>query len=133
MNELAHSRPDEPSRPLAGARLLVVEDEVLVAMELEQMIADLGAEVVGPFGRLTDALDALRREAIVGAVLDIQLDGDTTLPLVDVLLERGHPVLFVTAGAPESIPESYRQLPRLGKPFDQVEFASLARSTFGRR
>ncbi|HLH87010.1 MAG TPA: response regulator [Xanthobacteraceae bacterium] len=132
MNRLTSDRFDDATRPLAGARLLVVEDEVLVAMEIEELIGELGAEVVGPFGRIADALDALRRESVTGAVLDIKLDGDTTLPLVDILRARGFPVLFVTGGAPEAIPESYRQLPRLSKPFDHAELADLARSIFGR-
>lgn len=133
MNELTDGRLDEPGRPLAGVRLLVVEDEVLVAMELEEMIGELGGEVIGPFGRVPDALDALTHEAIEGAVLDIHLDGDTTLRLVDVLLQCGYPILFVTGSARESIPESYRQFPRLSKPFEEAEFARLARSTFSRR
>lgn len=133
MDKLIPHARDDLGQSLAGGKLLLVEDEVLVAIELEEMIGRLGAEVIGPFSRVTDALDALRREAVTGAVLDIQLDGDTTLRLVDVLLERGDPILFVTGAAPGSIPERYWQLPRLTKPFDQAEFASLAKSIFGRR
>jgi hypothetical protein len=59
------------------------------------------------------------------------LDGDTTLRLVDVLLDRGCPILFVTGGAPESIPEIYRQLPRVSKPFNQVDFERSAKLIFG--
>jgi two-component SAPR family response regulator len=114
-------------------KLLVVEDEALIAMEIEEMIAELGAEVVGSFSRVTDALQALERETVAGAILDIQLDGETTLGLVDVLLERGCPILFVTGGGPESIPETYRQLPRLSKPFNQVDLERSAKLIFGRR
>ena len=88
---------------------------------------------MGSFSRVTDALEAVEREAVVGAVLDIQLDGVTTLTLVDVLLGRNCPILFVTGGAPESIPENYRQLPRLSKPFNQVNFVRSAKLIFGRR
>jgi hypothetical protein len=66
-----------------------------------------------------------RRETL-GAILDIQLDGETTLGLVEVLLERGCSILFVTGGAPESIPESYRQLPRLSKPFSEADLERSA-------
>jgi CheY-like chemotaxis protein len=123
---------DKAGRPLTGMKLLVVEDEALIAMEVEEMITGLGAEVVGSFSRVRDALDALECEAVAGAILDIHLDGETTLRLVDVLLERGCPILFVTGGALESIPESYRQLPRLSKPFNQAELESSAKSIFGR-
>jgi CheY-like chemotaxis protein len=119
-------------RPLAGVRLLLVEDEALVAMELEDLISSLGGEAVGPFGRIADALEALRRERIDGAVLDVRLDGDTTFPIADVLLRAANPILFVT-GAVSSIPARYRHVPRLHKPFDDTEFARLAKSVFAGR
>jgi CheY-like chemotaxis protein len=122
----------EPDQPLAGMRLLLVEDEALVAMELEDLISSLGGEAVGPFGRVADALEALRRERVDGAVLDVRLDGDTTFQIADVLLQAANPILFVT-GAVSSIPERYRQVPRLHKPFDDTEFARLAKSIFAGR
>jgi CheY-like chemotaxis protein len=131
MNEMSRTRPGGEDRLLAGMKLLVVEDEALIAMEVEEMVAAMGAEVVGAFSRVTDALAALERETVAGAILDIQLDGDTTLRLVDVLLDRGCPILFVTGGAPESIPEIYRQLPRVSKPFNQVDFERSAKLIFG--
>ena len=69
-------------------KILVVEDEALIAMEVEEMIAALGAEIVGSFSRVTDALEAIRTrgDTLAGAALDVQLDGATTLSLVDVLL-----------------------------------------------
>jgi two-component SAPR family response regulator len=133
MNEQSRTHPDGGGRLLSGVKLLVVEDEALIAMEIEEMIAALGAEVVGSFSRVTDALQALDRETVAGAILDIQLDGETTLGLVDVLLERGCPILFVTGGAPESIPETYRKLPRLSKPFNQVDLERSAKLIFGPR
>ena len=133
MNEENRTHPDGQGRLLSGVKLLVVEDEALIAMEVEEMIAAMGAEVVGSFSRVTDALKALEKETVAGAILDVQLSRETTLDLVDVLLERGCPVLFVTGGAPESIPENYRQLPRLSKPFNQVDFERSAKLIFGRR
>jgi two-component SAPR family response regulator len=132
MNEQVRTHADGESQFLSGTKLLVVEDEVLIAMEVEEMSAALGAEVVGSFSRVTDALRALERETVTGAILDIHLDGEMTLDLVDVLLERGCPILFVTGSAPESIPQAYRQLPRLRKPFNQEDFERSAKSTFGR-
>jgi CheY-like chemotaxis protein len=118
--------------PLAGLRLLLVEDDALVAMELEELIGGLGAETVGPFGRVADALDALRREQVHGGVLDVRLDSETTFAIADVLLQAASPIVFVT-GAVGSIPERYWQVPRLRKPFDYTEFARLAESVFGGR
>jgi DNA-binding response OmpR family regulator len=124
---------DEPRGPLTGLRLLLLEDEAMIALELEEMLRAQGADVVGPFSRVAEALEALRRESITGAVLDIQLNGEISFPVVDVLLERAKPILFVTGGALESIPEKYRQLPRVKKPFEYEEFAYLAESIFGNR
>jgi two-component SAPR family response regulator len=71
MNEQICTRPDGEGRLLSGVKLLVVEDDALIAMEVEEMIAALGAEVVGSFSRVTDALEALERETVAGAILDI--------------------------------------------------------------
>jgi len=129
MKDQIGAESGEPSRPLTGVRLLLVEDEALVALELEEMIIGLGAEVVGPFSRVSDALDALQN-GVTGAVLDVHLDGDTTFEVVDALLERGNPILFVTGSALELIPEKYRQLPRLHKPFEDGDFIRLIKSVF---
>jgi DNA-binding response OmpR family regulator len=131
MSARIEGETDDPSRPLTGLRLLLVEDEALIAMQLEELIGGLGAEVIGPFGRVRDALDALRREAVSGAILDIELDGETSLAIADVLLERGAPVLFVSGGALGAVPAKYGQLPRVAKPFDEAEFLSRAISIFG--
>jgi CheY-like chemotaxis protein len=132
MSDQITAKFSEPNQPLAKVRLLLVEDETLVAMELEDLISGLGGEVVGPFGSVADALEVLRRERVDGAVLDVRLDGDTTFQIVDVLLQAANPILFVT-GAVSSIPERYRQVPRLHKPFDNAEFARLAKSIFAGR
>jgi DNA-binding LytR/AlgR family response regulator len=129
MSDQVSTEIDEPNRPLHGLKLLLVEDEALVAMELEDLIISLGGEVVGPFGRVNDALEALRRGAVDGAVLDVRLDGDTTFKIVDVLFQAANPVLFVT-GAVDSIPEKYRHLPRLQKPFDYAQSERVANSIF---
>jgi hypothetical protein len=71
MNAQSRSRVDSDSQLLPGMKLLVVEDEALIAMEVEEIVAALGAEVVGSFSRVTDALEALERETVAGAILDI--------------------------------------------------------------
>jgi DNA-binding response OmpR family regulator len=124
---------DTSDRPLNGMKLLVVEDDTFIAMELDEFIRGLGGEVVGPFSRIERAVDAIENEPIVGAVLDVRLDGETTFPIIDILLSRADPILLVTGGAAESLLEKYRQLPRLRKPFDPVEFQRLAVTIFRRR
>jgi DNA-binding LytR/AlgR family response regulator len=128
--EILHGRDEEPLR---GWRLLLVEDNFLAALELDSIIRELGAEVVGPFGVLKKALDAVHREIIDGAVLDLRLDGELSYPVADILLERGRPIVLVTGGVTDSMPEKYRQLPCLLKPFDYSEFAKVAMSVFPKR
>jgi two-component SAPR family response regulator len=70
MNDQRRPHPNGEVRLLSGVKLLVVEDEALIAMEVEEMIAALGAEVVGSFSRVTDALRALERETVGGAILE---------------------------------------------------------------
>jgi DNA-binding response OmpR family regulator len=118
------------SEPLAGLKLLLVEDDPLVALELDELIRALGGDVVGPFSRLVSALEALQREFIVGAVLDVRLDGERTFPIIDIFLNRADPVLLVTGCAEESLPDKYRGLPRLRKPFDLLEFEQMIRTVF---
>jgi CheY-like chemotaxis protein len=81
---------------LAGKRILVVEDEALVAMMLEDMLADLGCEVVGPAMRLDEGLELARLNGLDAAVLDINLGGERSYPIADLLDARGVPLAFVT-------------------------------------
>ena len=120
----------DSSGVLSGRRLLLVEDEALIAMELEDLINRLGAEVIGPYGRLADALEALGHHRVDGAFLDAQLDGDMTFQIADLLLQAGNPVLFVTGAAAGSIPQRYLGVPRLHKPFDYEELECMAKLIF---
>jgi DNA-binding response OmpR family regulator len=121
---------DNRDRPLNGLRLLLIEDDPVIAMELDELIRSLGAEVVGPFSRLAPALAAVSREIIAGAVLDVRLDGETTIPIIEVLLDRSKPMLLVTGGGPDALPERYLGTARLDKPFEPAEFEHLATSIF---
>ena len=115
--------------PLSGWRLLLVEDDPLVAMELDEFIRALGAEVVGPFSRVAPALAAIAKQAVSGAVLDVRLDGETTFPIIDILIDRADPILLVT-GAASTLPDRYRHVPRLEKPFERYDFAHAATAVF---
>jgi len=82
-----------PGRP----RVLVVEDELLVALELEAMLARLGCQVVGPARTLTEAVRLAAIEPdLAAAVLDVNLDGERVFPVADMLAARGVPILFAT-------------------------------------
>ena len=117
---------------LTGRRLLLVEDDPLVAMDLVDLLRALGADVVGPYSRLGPALAAIQRESPSGAVLDIRLDGETTYSIIDIFLARTDPVLLVSGNSAAALPDQYRHLPRLQKPFEDAEFQCAARSVFRR-
>lgn len=77
-------------------RVLVVEDEAMVAMMLEDMLVDLGCEIVGPAASLQAGLQLARTAAFDAAVLDVNLAGDKAFPIADVLAERGIPFVYAT-------------------------------------
>jgi CheY-like chemotaxis protein len=104
-------------------RILIVEDEMLVAMNIEDILLDLGHEVAGLAGRLEGAL-ALAREATLDlAMLDVNLAGEQSFPVADALIERGIPFLFATGYGIKGIPERYRDRPVLQKPFRAQDLA----------
>jgi CheY-like chemotaxis protein len=107
--------------PLAGRRILLVEDTLIVAEELVHILRRAGCTVVGPYPRLSPALDAARRETFDLALLDVNLDGDRVYPVVDALLPRAIPFILLTGYGPESIDAAYRHHPRLTKPFGGEE------------
>jgi CheY-like chemotaxis protein len=104
------------ARTLEGQRILVVEDEFLLAMEVEATLSSFGCAVAGPFAKLGKALDAARTYALDGAVLDINLNGEMVYPLADLLHSLGVPFLFLTGYVASDIPERFRGFQRLQKP-----------------
>src|SRR3954451_16991134 len=107
--------------PLSGRRVLVVEDEMIVAWLLQDMLADLGCAVVGRAARVSQALVMIDAEAIDAAVLDINLNGQKSYHVADALAARGMPFVFSTGYETESLPNDYQSLPLLQKPFKRSE------------
>lgn len=105
-------------RDLAGVRLMVVEDELLVGMLLKRTLEGFGAVVVGPYARLAEGLAAARSERFDGAVLDLNLAGELANPIADQLLAHSVPFLFITGFQRESIDRRYASVPVLQKPID---------------
>jgi DNA-binding NtrC family response regulator len=106
---------------LAGIRVLLVEDETLVAMLLEDMIADLGGTVIGSASRVSRALEMVEDPgcAIDLAVLDVNLGGEEVFPVASALAERRVPFAFSTGYGNAGLPEAWRSRPTLQKPFTQ--------------
>lgn len=106
-------------------RVLVVEDEVIVGMLLEDMLRELGFEVVAISTRLDEAVQLARGFAIDFAVLDVNLDGQMSFPVADVLRERGVPFLFATGYGSKILEPPYSTTPTLQKPFQIHDLRSV--------
>jgi len=114
---------------LDGLRILLVEDEMLVCMDLEDMLRELGCVVVGPAARVTQALDIIEREPIDLAMLDINLGRETSYPIAERLAALGIPYFFSTGYS--KIEPAFEDRPRLQKPFSEHQLSSLLRSLGG--
>lgn len=106
----------------------VVEDEFFIAVDIEAALTQEGAEVVGPFSVLEEALAAAETEALSLAVLDIRLAGTNTQRVCDVLDDRGIPFFFHSGQPlPESMAVKYGQIPFIDKPARMSELVDAAR------
>jgi CheY-like chemotaxis protein len=105
-------------------RVLVVEDEMLVAMNIEDMLLELGHEVAGLAGRLGPALALAKEARFDVAMLDVNLAGEASFPIADLLAERGIPFLFATGYGRAGIEERFRGRPILQKPFRAAELGA---------
>lgn len=110
---------------LSGLRLLVVEDEMLVALALEEMLGDFGCVVVDVAGTLDRGLALATELTIDGAILDINLCGEKVFPVAERLAERGVPFVFCTAYGKAALPPSFAEAPTLTKPYDAQRLRSL--------
>jgi CheY-like chemotaxis protein len=115
---------------LEGRRIMIVEDEYLIAMEIQDLLLDLGAEIVGPFGRLAPAVEAVNREQLHGALLDVRLDGETIDEIAETLVARGVPVLLTTGYEKEQLPPSLQHLSRVRKPYEEKELRALVERAY---
>jgi len=102
---------------LSGRRILVVEDEMLVLMMTEDMLADLGCESVTSAATVDQALALIDAEGFDAALLDMNLGGDKSFPVADALAARGVPFIFSTGYTGHDMREGYRDRPVLKKPF----------------
>jgi PAS domain S-box-containing protein len=104
--------------PGGGSRVLVVEDEGLVALQLQMDLEDWGYHVVGPGRNLEEGAALARNEDIDAALVDVRLGNQTSASIAEILLARGIPFVFATGYSDSGIlPEHLRNVPRLNKPY----------------
>lgn len=103
---------------VSGRRVLVVEDEMLVLMAMEDMLADLGCTSIAVAATIEEALALIRAELFDVAILDVNLDGHRSDPIAEALSERGIPFVFSTGYGDKGVSDAFRNHPVLSKPYD---------------
>ena len=101
----------------AGMRILIVEDEFFAAHLLEEDLRAAGFVTLGPFTTLGRAIEAARSEDFDLAILDVNLNGEMVYPLADELVARGMPFVFLSGYSLRDLPERFRTLPKVSKPY----------------
>ncbi len=116
--------PSDPAS-LAGRKVLVVEDEPLVAVLLEEILEEFGCTVVGPASRLDAALELAGTSEVDLAVLDVNLGGQPVFPVAQALSDRNVPFVFATGYGAGGLPPEWSHMPALQKPYtlEQVQKA----------
>lgn len=117
--------PSADPSPGAGRRILVVEDEFLIAENIAIMLEELGYEVVGPIPTVAAAIKAVASEKLDGALLDANLAGASSGPIAVELTARKVPFLVVTGyGNLELAAAVLQAAPRVHKPFSMADLAN---------
>ncbi|MDR6758924.1 CheY-like chemotaxis protein [Mycoplana sp. BE70] len=112
----------------AGRRILVVEDEYLLADECRKKLEKYGATVIGPTGSVQQALRLIADQAIDAAILDVHLGGELVFPVADQLIERGIAFVFATGYDPSIVPDRFPGFVLCDKP---LALEKIAKALFG--
>lgn len=110
---------------LQGRRILVVEDEALVAMLLEDALGDAGCTILGPTVSVEQSLGLLHDQRPDAAVIDLNLAGESSGPVADALAGMGVPFVVATGYGAEGLPPGHEGVPVLTKPYDPSELIEL--------
>jgi DNA-binding response OmpR family regulator len=117
---------------VAGCRVLVVEDETLIAILIEDILSAMDCEIVGPISKLEIAIQTAKEGNFDIAVLDVTIRGGKVYPVAEDLLARGVPFILASGYGDWALPTLLRDQPRLTKPFTAAELEDQVRMLFGR-
>ena len=110
---------------MAARRILLVEDEMAIALLLEDTVSALGYEPVGPVGRVAEAVALASKEEIDVALVDLNLNGEQAYAVADALAARDIPFVFATGYGAAGLAPPYSDRPTLQKPFKQRDLAAM--------
>jgi CheY-like chemotaxis protein len=116
----------------ARPKILIVEDEMMIAMMIEDMLDDLGCAVAGTATKPSEALDIIAAEPIDAAILDINLNGHNSYSIAAALEQRGVPFMFSTGYGSFAVEERFRACPVLQKPFRQEDLQTALTAMLGK-
>ena len=109
------------AQPLQGLRVLVVEDETLVAMLIDEYLADFGCDIVFSGRRIGKTLHALKNLEVDAAVLDVNVAGESVSPVAEILEQQKVPFIFASGYGVKGVDERWSSRPVLQKPFSAKE------------
>jgi CheY-like chemotaxis protein len=114
--------------------VLVIEDDIFIAMDVEHMVAECGCATVGPVSNVEAGIATVREHDLDGAVLDVNLGDERVWPVADLLKERGVPFILATGYSTAEVPERFTDYPIVHKPFNERDLAAaLDRLDLARR
>jgi CheY-like chemotaxis protein len=118
---------------LQNRRILVAEDEALIALDIEAMLHGFGCQVIGPVSGLDEILRVVDGTPLDGALLDVNLRGRQVFEILPEILRRKIPVVL-TSGYDDStlFPRAFRELPRISKPFDEATLRRVCTIVMGK-
>lgn len=111
----------------SGCRVLVVEDEAVVSLDIEDILKAMGCEILGPTGRLDAALELATNGDPDAAILDVMIRGGRVFPVAERLIERDIPFVLASGYGDWALPQKFQNLPRLTKPYTNAELEEQIR------